>query len=112
MRNTNLKKHLCRCFVLILMAVLLAMPASAAGLQDSVAYTGTVNLIADATLIATILCPTIAGLVAVVFVIRRSMADEQDKKMWMNKIWTAIICGVAGGLITGIISAVASYYSG
>ena len=40
------------------------------------------------------------------------MADEQDGKMWQRRITNAIIWGVGGGLIAGIIALVSSYYTG
>lgn len=93
------------------MLIALTTRVSASGLQQSVFYTGTAKLISDAMLVATILCPSICGLVAVIFAVRRGMADEQDGKMWTRRIYTAMICGVLGGLISGIIALVASYYA-
>ena len=84
--------------------------SAAADLQGSVIYTGTAKLISDITGIFTILCPTICGLFAIVFAIRRGMADEQDGKIWNRRIITAVACGVAGGLISGLISLIANYY--
>lgn len=92
------------------MGICFAVPASAAGLQGSSIYTGTARLLADIMLVLTILCPTICGLAAIAFAIRRGMADEQDGKMWTRRITTAIICGVLGGLISGIISLIADYF--
>ena len=58
------------------------------------------------------LCPLVCGLVAIYFAIRKGMADEQDGKMWQRRITNAIIWGVGGGLIAGIIALVSSYYTG
>lgn len=89
----------------------LATHVSASGLQESVFYTGTAQLISDAMLAATILCPIFCGLAAVIFATRRGMADEQDGKMWTKRLYIAVICGVVGPLVTGIIALVASYYA-
>lgn len=93
------------------MVICFAVPASASELTSSKIYTGTAQLVADVTLALTILCPTVCGLFALGFAIRRGMADQQDGKMWSHRIFTAIICGVAGGLISGVITLIASYYA-
>ena len=38
------------------------------------------------------------------------MSDEQDGKMWNKRMFVAIICGVGGALVSGVISTIASYY--
>lgn len=79
-------------------------------LQSSNIYTGFMAFLNEAMTVAMIASPIIAGLVAVVFLIRRSMADEQDGKMWNKRIITSIICGVAGSLVTGFIALLTSYF--
>lgn len=111
MKNNNLKSKVSMFAVLAVTMLLMATPASATGLQGSTIYTGTMQLLADLMLWATIACPVIGGLAAVVFAIRRGMADSQDGREWNKRIVTAIVCGVGGGLITGIISLIASYYA-
>lgn len=73
--------------------------------------TGLTNLMNDLSTWLIILAPSVAGAAAVYFVIRRAMADEQDGKLWEKRIKTAIICGVAGALVGGIIKLLASYFS-
>lgn len=97
----------CRAALLLLC---MAVPASAEGLGDSNIVTGTNQLIADIMSVVTVLCPTICGLFAIGFAIRRGMSDEQDGKMWNRRIVTAIVCGVGGGLLSGLITLIASYY--
>ena len=96
------------CAALLLLCM--AVPASATGLGASNIVTGTTQLIADIMSVVTVLCPTICGLFAIGFAIRRGMSDEQDGKMWNRRIVTAIVCGVGGGLLSGLISLIASYY--
>lgn len=112
MKNNQITKRLSRLCVVVILLAVMVIPASAAGLNDSDIYTGTMNLLADLMLAATIACPTVGGLAAVVFLLRRSMADAQDGKMWMNRVVIAVACGVGGGLVTGLISLIASYYAG
>lgn len=97
----------CRAALLLLC---MAVPASATGLGASNIVTGTNRLIADVMGVVTVLCPTVCGLFAIGFAIRRGMSDEQDGKMWNRRIVTAVVCGVGGGLLSGLISLIASYY--
>lgn len=87
-------------------------PAYAAiTLQESDFYIGLMALLNDTMQVAMIACPVVGGLFCVYYLIRRGMADEQDGKMWNKRIWTAIICGVGGSLVTGIIALITSYVS-
>lgn len=56
------------------------------------------------------LCPVGCGAAAIYFLMRRSAADEQDAKMWEKRAKTAILCGVGGFLVTGLITLLVSYY--
>lgn len=89
---------------------MLVTPASAAGFGDSEIAKGIKNMVNDVSSYLVVLCPLAGGAAAVYFIIRRSMADEQDGKMWDKRIKTAIICGVAGMLVSGIIAVVSSYF--
>lgn len=95
-------------FVLAIMSMV--VPASADSLSSSTVGTGIKNMLNDASSFGIVICPIVGGAAAVYFLIRRSMADEQDGKMWMRRIWIAIICGVAGCLVSGIISLISSYF--
>lgn len=110
MKRTNLfRKAATLCFLAAVM-LFAASPASAAGFNDSTLYTGTINLINDVTGWLMVICPLVGGGAAVGFLIRRSMADEQEGKMWTNRIVIAIVCGVGGSLISGLIGIITSYY--
>lgn len=73
--------------------------------------TGTKNLVVDIMYYLVILCPLFGGAFAVYYLIRRSMADETDGKMWTKRITTAIICGVLGSLVSGIIATGIKYFA-
>lgn len=90
--------------------ILLTKTAVATGLIDSTLFKGAMNLLNDATTAATLACPILAGLCAIVFVARRSMADEQDGKLWSKRITIAITCGVGGMLVSGVIALLTSYF--
>ena len=118
--STSTHRRLARIFSLMvcLMFVLtiFAVPAFAAGeeetndLDNSTVVTGFKKLMADVTKILVYVCPGVGGAAAVYFLIRRSMSDEQDGKMWMRRIYLAVGCGVGGGLVSGIISLISSYF--
>ncbi len=93
-----------------ILTTLLVFPVSATGLQGSKIYTGAVSLLNDITTVLTVFCPLFGGAAALYFVIRRSMADEQDGKMWTKRISIAIICGVGGMLVSGLIMLLTSYF--
>ena len=82
----------------------------ASGIAESNLGAGITKLLNDLSTWLIILAPSAAGAAAVYFVIRRSMADEQDGKLWEKRIKTAIICGVAGALVGGVIKLLSSYF--
>lgn len=90
--------------------VLLQTKAAAAGLTESNIYTGLSNLLQDLTTVLTVLSPIVGGAAAIYCLVRRSMADEQDGKMWTKRLTTAIICGVSGMLVSGIIALLSGYF--
>lgn len=97
--------------VTVTTAICLPCAASASTWQTSPIATGTQKLINDITTWLVVICPLVGGLAALYFFIRRSIADEQDGKLWTRRIFTAIICGVAGALVSGLISLITSYYT-
>ncbi len=88
----------------------LMVRARAADLTNSTIGVGIRNILNDISSFGMVIGPTIGGAAAAYFLIRRSMADEQDGKMWSRRIWIAIICGVAVLLVSGIISLISSYF--
>lgn len=93
-------------------ASIFVTPAFAAGgLLDSTLATGLKNLLNDVSSFLVILSPVFGGAAAVYFLIRRSMADEQDGKLWEKRIKNAIICGAGGMLVSGVIALVTSYFT-
>lgn len=76
-------------------------------------FEGIKDLITDVTEVAMWLLPAIAGVYVIYCLIRRSIASDEggDAHMWNKKIKTAIICGVAGGAVSGLISLLSNYVS-
>ena len=80
-------------------------------LENSTFYQGLMNLLQDISLAVTIGGPLICVICAGVFLARRSMADEQEGKMWNKRIATALICAVAIGLVAGLVTLLTSYFN-
>ena len=78
---------------------------------NSTFATGTKKLLEDVSGWLIGIGIAVAGISAVVYLIRRSMADEADGKMFQKRVITAIICGVAVSLVGGIIALISSYYT-
>jgi len=108
MKKTN---RLIKLLILsVIFVVSMVVPASADNLANSTVGTGVKNLLNDVSTYLMVIGPIIGGAAAAYFLVRRSMADEQDGKMWSRRIWIAIICGVAVLLVGGIISLISSYF--
>lgn len=81
------------------------------GLQSSTLWTGFLQMLNDATTIAMIACPIIAGLLWIIFSIARAAADDEPtQKKWSKKMKDCIIFGIAGLVGSGIIAVVSSYF--
>lgn len=72
--------------------------------------TGTTNLLNDAIPVLQVIGAIVCSLLAVYFFIRKANADEQDQKMWKNRITICIISAVGIVTVGGIITTVVSYY--
>lgn len=79
-------------------------------LQNSNIGQGLIKFLNDLTTLAMVAGPIACALAAIVFVTRRSMADEQDGKMWTRRITIAICCGVGIFLVSGTIALITSYF--
>ena len=79
-------------------------------IQTSQLFTGTKNLINDATKALMILIPVVAVLLVGYFFIRKGAADEMDQKKWQNRIQTVLICTVFGLMASVLINIISHYY--
>ena len=71
-----------------------AVPASAAGVQDSGIVKGTQKL-----------------MLIIYFCIRRSAADEVDQKKWNNRIVVAVVSCIGAVLGSATLNLILGYYS-
>lgn len=83
-----------------------AVPASAAGLQDSEIVKGTEKLIGDVTTWLMVLAPVVAGMLIIYFCIRRAAADEVDQKKWNNRIVVAVVSCIGAVPLSCLIVAI------
>lgn len=88
-----------------------AVPASAAGVQDSGIVKGTQKLIGDVTTWLMVLAPVVAGMLIIYFCIRRSAADEVDQKKWNNRIVVAVVSCIGAVLGSATLNIILGYYS-
>lgn len=110
-RNYTVRQLLSTVFAVALFLATMVSPAHAVRLQDSDFYKGTINLLQDIFMAVTVLGPSICLIAAGVFFARKSMSDDQDDKQWNRRIGKALICGVAIGLVSGLLTLITGYYN-
>ncbi len=109
-RKENLKRQL---LTVSMTAATLITPALATGgaIAESTIGKGLINLVKDTTFYLTILGPLTGTLMAVYFLIRRNVADEDtDKVMYKKRAISAGVGGIAVGLVNGIITLISGYF--
>lgn len=97
-------------FALLLTNILFPKIIYAGGIQGSNLVKGTEKLIQDATSVGLVLAPIIAGLAGLFCAIRLSTAEEQDKKMWQDRLKRVFIGFILAISIVGLIKVIAGYY--
>lgn len=98
--------------LLTTMPVLLMTSTSAANdILTSTVGQGLKNLMTDMGEYLMILSLILGPAACVYFLIRRTMADEQEGRQWNSRIRMAIICTVLGVVISSIIALIAGYFA-
>lgn len=92
-------------------ALMMAIPTSAAGVNDSGIVKGTQKLIGDVTTWLMVLAPVVAGMLIIYFCIRRSAADEVDQKKWNNRIIVAVVSCIGAVLGSATLNIILGYYN-
>ena len=96
---------------LTVMMFMMSITAFAEGdLAGSVIVTGTKKLIQDATTVLTGLGIAVAVVGAAYFLIRRAIADEQDKKQWNGRIITCVVSGIGVAIVSSLVAVIAGYF--
>ena len=79
-------------------------------LENDKVVTGGKKLLKDAITVFQALGGTICGLVAIYFFIRKAYADEQDQKIWRNRLAISLISAVGIVTVGGIFQTILSYF--
>lgn len=89
-----------------------ATPKAGGGgsLANDKVVTGATKLIADATGVMLTIGIPVCGLLAVYFFIRKANADEQDQKIWKNRIVYTIIAAIGMTVVGGLLTTILSYF--
>lgn len=79
-------------------------------LENDKVVTGGKKLLKDATTVFQALGGTACVLAAIYFFIRKANADEQDQKMWKNRLVISLISAVGIVTVGGIFQTILSYF--
>lgn len=79
-------------------------------LENDKVVTGGKKLLKDAITVFQALGGTICGLVAIYFFIRKAYADEQDQKIWRNRLAISLISAVGIVTVGGLFQTILSYF--
>ena len=109
-KAVSLWRKACAAVTTLTIAAMSAVPASAAGVNDSNIVKGTEKLIGDVTTWLMVLAPVVAGMLIIYFCIRRSAADEMDQKKWNNRIVVAVVSCIGAVLGAATLNLILGYY--
>lgn len=107
-----MKKITKKIFSLLTMLYILSFTAYADDIVSSKLVTGSKKLGTDIIKALGILAPIVCGAVGIYFGIRLAMADEQDKKVWQNRLKVLFVGFITTLVIVGLLAVIASYYKG
>lgn len=106
----NCKKNMIKSVISFLSIVVVLSRNVYANISSSKLVTGTTKLFNDISSTLLIFVPIICGICGIAFGIGLAMADEQDKKTWKNRLKWLFIGFIIAMTITGIITAIGTYY--
>lgn len=96
--------------LIVLPKIAYAADGDSGTLASSSLVTGLNRLINDASSVLMAAAIPVATIAAAFFLIRRSIADQQDQKQWTDRAKAAIICGIGALVVGGLIKVLASYF--
>lgn len=79
-------------------------------LKQEKAWTGFTQMFDDLAQILALAAPVIGGAVVVYCLLRKASADEQDQKMWRDKIKITIISTIGAVVAASLFKFVLSYF--
>ena len=108
-----MKKQIKKLILLIFMASMFnSNLLLATGIQNLKLYTGSLNLLRDATTALMVIVPVACGLCILYFQFQKSLADIPDQPRWSKRTKIAIISLIFGFSASGIVNLFATYFSG
>ncbi len=110
MYNLNHKRRFSRLVVVVALAAVMLIPAHAGDLSSSTVVTGTKQLISDLTTVLAGISLSVGGVAFTYCLIRKSMADEQDSRVWQKRMVGSLVGGIGGAIASSIVSLIAGYY--
>ena len=87
-----------------------AFATAGGNIASSKLATGSQKLINDVTTWLTIIAIPVTVAAVIYFFIRKGAADEQDQKMWQNRITTALVCGIGVIIASSLINVITGYF--
>ena len=98
--------------LVVILAVSSAFTVSSyvGSLENDKVVSGSKKLLKDATTVFQTLGGIICVLAAIYFFIRKAHADEQDQKMWKNRLAISLISAVGIVTVGGIFQTILSYF--
>lgn len=107
-----MKKKVCILQFALIAALLFAFPAFAGSLENTQLVTGTKNLLGDVSAVFTGLVAIVTGALSIKNVVTWQTAADEEKPKHKKTFTQTLGLGVLGTTISGIITAVLSYYGG
>ena len=98
--------------IAFVVALVFAFPSFAGSLADTQVVTGTQNLFRDGAAVLTGLIALITGFFAIKGVVAWQTATDEEKPKHKKGVIQVLELGVLGTTISGIVTAVLSYYGG
>jgi len=108
--SKNFSKYIVALLTLFLIGFLFPTATYANHFTQSKLFTGTEDLIADATMGASALIAVVAVVAIVFFQIRKAIADEMDHKKWDTRSIVAGIAFVIGVSAGAVIQILQNFY--
>ena len=103
-------KNIARTTLLSLAMFCILSITSFASIGNSKLVTGSQKLAEDILSALLVIIPIVSAVAGTYFAVRMSMADEQDKKTWSNRLKILGVGFILSITIAGLLNLIANYY--
>lgn len=103
-------KNIARTTLLSLAMFCILSITSFASIGNSKLVTGSQKLAEDILSALLVIIPIVSAVAGTYFAVRMSMADEQDKKTWSNRLKILGVGFILSITIAGLLKIIANYY--